>query len=66
MTEKQAHALKPFAVGILTAMGLVSTTIVWSYATFETKEHSNERKEDVVKRLDSIEGKLNRALGLKE
>ena len=33
----------------------------YAFTTFETKEHTAEIKEDIVKRLDTIEKKIDEA-----
>lgn len=35
------------------------TMSAFAYSTFETKEHALERKQDILKRLESIEGKVD-------
>lgn len=43
----------------LLVAGASLTSIVWAYATFEQKDSAMERKADIVKRLDTIETKLD-------
>jgi hypothetical protein len=47
---------------ILAAVVMSVGVVTWCYATFETKEVGIERKEDIIKRLDTMDGKLNTLL----
>ncbi len=40
----------------------IAATITFAYGEFETKEHSKERADMIIQRLDRIETKLDQAL----
>lgn len=47
---------------ILATATAAMTMAAFAYATFETKDHAKEIKEDVATRLSRIENKLDQAL----
>jgi hypothetical protein len=57
----ESQIMKVISWGLL-IIGSGFTVVTWSYATFEQKETARERKEDIVRRLDVIEAKIDRLM----
>ncbi len=56
---KKETLLAWFGASLVAAIGAVTIAITFAYAQFETKEHSKETKDTLIKQLDRMENKLD-------
>ena len=60
LTYNQRERLDKWAAGIAAIVTGALVFAAYAFATFETKEHADERKADISQRLDRIEIKQDR------
>lgn len=55
-----------WATLILSIIGITGGSIAYSFTTFETKEHTQQAKEEILRKLERMEDKLDRLVEQKK